>query len=162
MNNQRQAQQIWEMARKNLSLENFSELATKYSVEAGSRALGGEVPPIRKFGGQPTLEDEAFSLKPDEISGVIQVEDRFVILYCEGLTKPIQVEFAKVRDLIYEDIRQKKERVAMAGCFEHLQETAAVDNFLAGTSHSPARPTADNQAGRAEPAAYYAPAQERR
>jgi parvulin-like peptidyl-prolyl isomerase len=66
MNNQRRAQQVWEMARQNLSLEHFSELATKYSIEASSRALAGEVPPIRKYGGQPLLEDEAFSLKPGE------------------------------------------------------------------------------------------------
>ena len=159
MNNQRRAQQVWEMARKDLSLETFSELASKYSIEGSSRALGGEVPPIRKFGGQPVLEEEAFSLKPHEISGVIQVDDRFVILYCEGLTKPVEVEFAKVRDLIYDDIRQKKEQVAMAGCFERLQESATIDNFLAGTSRSPSKSADDHRAERAEPAAYYAPAQ---
>lgn len=156
MNNQRRAQQVWEMARKDLTADNFSELATKYSIEGGSRALGGEVPPIRRFGGQPLLEEEAFSLKQGEISGVIQLEDKFVILYCEGHTKPVEVEFAKVRELIYEDIHEKKLRLAMGDMFEQIQDTATIDNFLNGTSRSPAK-TVQREAGGAVPAAYQTP-----
>ncbi len=142
MSSQRRAQQVWEMARKNLTLENFGELAAKYSIESGSRVLKGEVPPIRKYGGQPLLEDEAFSLKPGEISGVIQVDDKYVILFCEGYTKPVEVEPAAVRDLIYADIREKKQRLAMAEYFEHLQESATVNNFLEpDSSHARRRQT---------------------
>ncbi len=32
---------------------------------------------------------------------------------------------------------EKKQRIEMAKYFEHLQDTATVDNFLAGTSHRP-------------------------
>ena len=35
------------MARKNNTAENFGELATQYSVEPGSQAMKGEVPPIK-------------------------------------------------------------------------------------------------------------------
>ena len=47
LNNQRRAQQVFEMARKNNTRENFGELAAQYSVEPGSQALRGEVPPIK-------------------------------------------------------------------------------------------------------------------
>ena len=94
LNNQRRAQQVFEMARKNNTTENFGELAAQYSVEPGSQAMHGEVPPIKKYGGQPKLEEEAFALKPGELSGVIQVGDKFVILRCEGYTKPANVDFA--------------------------------------------------------------------
>ena len=67
----------------------FGELAAKYSVERSTRANFGEVPPIRMYGGQPQLEEEAFALQPGDLSGVINVDDKFIILLCEGYTKPI-------------------------------------------------------------------------
>lgn len=142
LNDLRRAQQVFEMARKDNTSETFSKLASQYSVEPGSQALGGEVPPIKRHGGQPILEDEAFQLKKGELSGVIQVGDKFVILRCEGRTKPIGVEFASVRDEIYRDLRDKKLRMAMEERFESLQDAAQIDNYLANTSHSPAKATA--------------------
>ena len=66
LGNARQAQRVWELARQNPTVEYFGELATQYSIEASSRALQGEVPPIKKNGGQPILEKEAFAMKPGE------------------------------------------------------------------------------------------------
>lgn len=138
MDNQRRAQQVFELARKNNTSENFGKLAEEYSVEPGSKAMRGEVPPIKKHGGQPKLEEEAFSLKPGELSGVIQVADKFIILRCEEYTKPTSnISFATVRDDIYEDLHEKKLRLAMADRLEDLQESAVIDNYLAGTSHEP-------------------------
>lgn len=137
MDDHRRAQQVWEMARNNPTAEYFGRLAEEYSIEPGSKALKGEVPPIKKNGGQPKLEEEAFSLKPGELSGIIQVEGRYVILRCEGYTKPTTVDFASVRKHIHEDIYEKKQRIAMAKYFQHLQDTASIDNYLAGTSHRP-------------------------
>ena len=77
------------------------------------------------------------------MSGVIQLGDKYIILFCEGYTKPEVVELAKVRDLIEEDVRGKKQRLAMSELFEQLQETASIDNFLGGKSQSPRRRGAD-------------------
>ena len=137
LGNQRRAQQVFELARKNNTTEYFGELAAQYSIEAGSQAMHGEVPPIKKYGGQPQVEEEAFQLRPGELSGVIQVGDKFIILRCEGHTKPANVDFASVRNDLYEDLHEKKLLVAMGEQFEKLQEAATVDNYLAGTSHSP-------------------------
>jgi len=140
LNNFRRAQEVWEMARANCTAEYFGELAAQYSIEPGSRALRGEVPPIKKHGGQPLLEEEAFSLKEGDISGIVQVGERFVILYCLGRTKPTEVRVEEVRDLIYEDIFEKKQRLAMAKFFRELQDTAVIDNYLTGKVQRP-RPT---------------------
>ena len=146
LDNQRRAQEVWDMARRTPTVENFSELAGKYSIERSSRALLGEVPPIKKYGGQPVLEDEAFSLKPGEISGIIQLDDKFVILFCEGYTKPIDVKQSEVERNIAEDIREKKEKLAMREYYQRLQDKTMIDNFLDPTaSHSPAKPIADRQ-----------------
>ena len=137
LNTQRIAQEVFEKARKNNTSEFFGELASQYSVEPSSKALRGEVPPIRKWGGQPTLENEAFALKIGELSGVIQVGDKFVVLRCEGVTRPADVKFADVRDDIQKDLFEKKLRLKMAESFENLQDSATIHNYLAGTSHSP-------------------------
>ncbi len=140
LDNQRRAQQVFEMARKNNSTQSFGDLAEQYSVDAASRSMRGEIPPIRKYQGRPILEEEAFALRPGEVSGVIQVEEKFVILRCEGHTKAAGVDFASVRNDIYDDLHEKKLRLAMADKFEELREAAAVDNFLAGTTHTPKKP----------------------
>jgi len=135
--NIRQAQKVWEMARANPTVEFFGELATQYSIEAGSKALQGQVPPIKRFGGQPLLEKEAFALKPGELSGIIQAGNQYVILLCEGFTEPIQVEPAAVRALWEQAIREKALRLAMAPYVAELQDNATIDNVLAGTSRGP-------------------------
>ena len=137
LNQQRRAQEVWELARENPTAENFGNLAEKYSIEASSRSLRGEIPPIQRYGGQPQIEKEAFSLQPGELSSIIQVGDKFVILFCEGYTEPTRFEFDEVRDLIYEDLYEKKLRLAMAQKFHALQDAAEIDNFLTGTSQQP-------------------------
>jgi parvulin-like peptidyl-prolyl isomerase len=144
----RRAQQVWEMARKNPTVEYFGDLAEQYSVEASSRSLRGEVPPIQKHGGQPILEEKAFALKPGELSEIVQVgREQYVILFCEGFTTPDNISLAEVRDYIHKDVFEKKQRLAMADYFQKLQDQATVDNFLAGTSRSPARAAAKPPAG---------------
>lgn len=141
----RRAQEVWEMARRNNTREFFGDLAEQYSTEPGSKALRGEVPPVRRHGGQPLLEKEAFSLKEGELSGIIQIGEQFIILRCEGHTEPVDVEFAAVRDELHADILEKKQRLAMAQYFDRLQESATVINYLAGTTHAPSRPVAGSQ-----------------
>jgi parvulin-like peptidyl-prolyl isomerase len=140
MNNHRQAQEVWEKARANPDPKFFGDLAEQYSVEASSRALRGEVRPIQRHGGQPALEKEAFSLQPGELSSVVQVGDKYVILRCEGYTTPTKVNFQEVQDLIAQDLRDKKLRIAMSQEYDKLMESSQIDNYLAGTTQSGKRP----------------------
>jgi parvulin-like peptidyl-prolyl isomerase len=138
LNNHRRAQEVWEKARADQSVKNFGDLAEQYSIEAGSRTLRGEVPPIQRHGGQPLLENEAFALTPESpLSGIIQVASTFVILFYEGRTTPIKTSMDEVKDLLYRDIHEKKQRVAMAKVFDKLKEDSHVDNFLAGNIKLP-------------------------
>jgi hypothetical protein len=137
LSSQRKAQEVWEKARENPTAEFFGKLAEEYSIEANSRALKGEVPPIQRYGGQPQLEKEAFSLEPGEISAIIQTGATYVILFCEGRTKTENIQFREVRNEIFEDIKEKKLRLAMAQKFEEIQDSSVVDNFLTGTLHTP-------------------------
>ena len=145
LNNQHRAQEAWGLARDKRTVEFFGQLAEQYSIEPGSRALQGKVPPIQRHGGQPILEKEAFSLQPGEISGIISVNDKFVILFCEGFTDPTKVRFEEVKDDLYEDLRDKKLRVAINQHFDKLMESATFDNYITGESHKPRKEGSDIQ-----------------
>lgn len=153
LNNLRRAQECWEKARQNTTTEHFGDLAEQYSIEANSSILRGEVPPIQRHGGQPQLEQEAFSLQPGELSGIVQVGDKYVILFCEGYTRPTQVDFAEVRELIREDVHEKKLRIAMAQEFNRLYDAAQIDNYLTGASQSSTRGKSIQEAASTPPAA---------
>ena len=134
----RRAQRVWELARSNPTKEYFGQLAAEYSIDPAARTLRGEIPPIQKHGGQPVLEQEAFRLKPGELSGIIDIGGgKYVILLCEGQTKPVDVDFQSVRDVLYEDIYEKKLRAEMSRFFDHLKDQASIANFLKGTRKEP-------------------------
>lgn len=145
LGNMRRAQEVWAKARQNQSMEYFGDLASEYSIEPTSKSLRGEVPPIQRHGGQPLLEDVAFGkgstpgLQPGELSGIIQLGDKFVILKCEGVTEPVEVNIEEVREILRQDIFEKKLRLAMNEKFDEIRSRARIDNFLAGTSQAPDR-----------------------
>ncbi len=138
LDSQKRAQEVWQLARQNPDPEFFGDLAERYSVDQATRALRGEVPPIQRYGGQPALEREVFSLSQGELSGVVQVADRFLVLLGEGFTEPVDVNFADVRSELQRDIQDKKQRIAMAEYFTRLRQGSAIDNFVAGTTQTPA------------------------
>ena len=147
LDSQRQAMMVWGLARKNPTPEYFGKLAEQYSCDANNRAMKGEIAPIQKHGGQPDLEESAFKLAPGELSGLIQVNGtaighpKYVILLCLGRTQPmVNVDFATVRDDIYQDIHEKMVRVAMATTMDQLKAAAKIDNYLARVCAKRQRP----------------------
>ncbi|NOY41495.1 MAG: peptidylprolyl isomerase [Planctomycetes bacterium] len=142
----RRAQEVWDKARRNQSVEYFGDLAAEYSIEPTSKALRGEVPPIGRYSGQPRLEEVAYALQPGQLSGIVQTGDKFIILRCEGRTEQIDLHQSDVREILNRDIYEKKMRLAMNEKFEQIREHSRVDNYLAGTSRVPSK---RKEAGRA-------------
>ncbi len=137
LSDQKAAQKIWKMARDNPTERFFSQLAQDYSIEPVSASNMGKVPPIRKFGGQPAIEREAFALQPGEMSGIIAAGDKYIILRCQGFTEPVVKELAAVKDELIRDLKEKKLALAMASEFDRLKETAEIDNFLEAAKQIP-------------------------
>jgi len=133
---QRQAQRVWDMARNNPTDSFFGELAEQYSVEPSSRSNGGKVPPIQKHSGSPELEKEAFTLKAGQISGIVAVNNQFIILRCLGRTTPVSVDQQVARKALYKDLEERKLRANMSREFDRLLQTSQIDNYVAGTSQS--------------------------
>jgi parvulin-like peptidyl-prolyl isomerase len=129
--NQRTAHEVWQLARDNPTEQFFGELAAQYSVEPSSRSNYGKVPPLRKHGGQPTLEQAAFKLQPGELSGIIESGGQYMILRSQGFSTPIATEFEAVKKELYKDLLEKKQRIAMEKHLNALLDAAQIDNFIA-------------------------------
>ena len=130
--NQRRATDVHEKLRQ--KPEDFERLAQEHSIEPNSRALGGKVPPIRRYAGSTNLEEAAFKLQPGELSPVIAVgvpdgPQRFVILQCEGQTKPVAT-LEEVRETVVADLQEEKVQLAVAKVFEDIKKRTRVDNYL--------------------------------
>jgi parvulin-like peptidyl-prolyl isomerase len=138
LNDHRQAQKVWEMARNKPTDQFFGELAHEYSVDAISRENFGRVPPIRQYSGRPDLEKEAFAMKPGDLSGIIAAEDSYIILRCTGFTTPVVAAMDEaVKEELVADIREKKVRLAMSVELERIRQASHIENYLAGTFQSP-------------------------
>jgi foldase protein PrsA len=131
--NLRRAQEVQKLAAENP--ENFGALARKHSIEPNSKSLDGAIPPIRMYGGNETLEKEAFKLKQGEVSGIIQLGtgQQYAILLCEGRTERL-VEYDEVKANLHDQILEEKVQISVANIFKSLKERAVVQNFLTGTA----------------------------
>jgi len=94
----------------------------------------GHIPPIQKFSGRPTLENEAFALQAGEISKVIQLGDYWTFLYCRGRTTPKVADIEEVREYIEKDVWTRKLFVEMEVARQKMFKEAQIDNYLTGTS----------------------------
>jgi len=133
----RRAQEVWQMANRHRTEENFGDLAERWSFDPDSRMGRGVIPPIARHTGQPILEREAFSLQPGELSQIIQVDDHLVILFCVGFVDPVPVRIEDVREYLVADIFEKKQQVIINRLFERLYEQAVLTNHLTGEWQNP-------------------------
>ena len=142
LDNVRRAQEIWEKVKNNP--DDFENFARDYSVEPNSRALGGTVPPIRRYSGaHEEIRKAAFKMKtPGEVSGIIQVDQQYVILKYEGQTEPVEHDAKDVEAQLYEELKEREVQVMVATTFENLKKNARVDNYLTGESQAPVEQTA--------------------
>jgi len=133
INNPRRAREVWEQAQKDP--DEFERLAAKESLDPTSRSMGGQIPPIRRYGGSEELEKAAFKLKEGEISPVVQVGlNQHIILKCEGRTEPTVTDISEVEESLMQELRQEKIQMAIAETFKRIKSEARVDNYLTGES----------------------------
>ncbi len=87
--------------------QSFAEIARKNSDDEGSAAKGGDL----DFFGRGTMvkpfEDAAFSLKPGEISGIVESDFGFHIIQVTGARGGEKKSFESVRSTIENEVRNQ-------------------------------------------------------
>lgn len=133
--NVRHASTIWEQCKANP--DDFDRLAREFSADPNTRPLGGVIPPIRRHGDNKQVEEQAFRMKVGEISPVIQlpdVENRYIILKCEGFTEPVVTDIKDVWNDLYAQLVEERTQQSVAKVFADIKNQARVDNFLTNKS----------------------------
>lgn len=153
MDHPRRIVEVWERARKNP--DDFERLAREYSIESNSAALGGNIPPIRRYSSNAELSKAAFKLREGEISGIIQLRDginRYVFIKCGGRTEPIKHSMEDVKSKLRADLIEEKTQEAVARTFDRIRKQAEIDNYVTRTAQRPAEQVATS--GTAEESAF--------
>ena len=65
------AQDAWNLVMKDPA--SFGKVARERSIEPTSKALDGQIQPVRRYAGNDNLEKAAFELEEGHISGIIDV-----------------------------------------------------------------------------------------
>ena len=121
--------------------KNLGDLAAEYSVEPDGKHAHGSIAPIVRNGGFPELEDEAFALKPGELSQVIQVDaSTFVILFCQEIVPARDVQLADVRDQIVSQLRKMREVTAASEFYGNVVSRSTVVDNITGRVVTPRQP----------------------
>jgi peptidyl-prolyl cis-trans isomerase D len=87
---------------------NFADLARKNSEDPGSAEKGGDLGWVTRGQMVPNFEKSAFSLKPGEISGVVETEYGYHILQCEERQDAHTQTFEEARPLLFADAQKQQ------------------------------------------------------
>lgn len=100
--------QLWHKARE--SEAGFHEIATKYNLPALCPKGGAGIPPIHRHFGDPTIERIAFGLKVGDVSQLIGLPDKtVVILKCDRhIPEDPLKRFEDERLGLYQEIHEVK------------------------------------------------------
>ncbi len=123
--------QIWEEVDRQPGRPS-SSLARKYSADPNTRPLGGVIPPIRKNGGNPTVEKtrRSSSRRARSPRCIEVATNRYVILRCEGLTEQLVEDPKQVwNEAPTTSSWKEDQQQAVAKVFEQVKDQARIINY---------------------------------
>jgi len=82
----------------------------------------------------------AFSLKPDEISQPTEVRGQWVIMKCEGIIDPIEVDRAQADPILEDALKEGKLHTAAQEVFKHLEQEAVVQTIYGDAARQQQHP----------------------
>jgi PPIC-type peptidyl-prolyl cis-trans isomerase-like protein len=127
-NQQRYLAQLYDKVRQ--SEEAFSEEAKK-QPDPNLAMTAGRIKPIAKFSGLEDIEKVAFSLKPGQVSHVMQVPEGWLIMRCLGRIPPDNaVKFEDKRAELQREVMDRKIQQEIPKAFAELAKEAAPNRLL--------------------------------
>ena len=121
---------------------DFAALAAEHSEDAGSKRKGGEVGPFPRGSMAPEFEEVAFSLKPGEVSGVVETDFGFHVIKVEERTEPSVQSYDEVKERIRRKVTVDMRRKAVNDYVEKLTKEKGVEIDATGLFGGAANPHA--------------------
>lgn len=107
--------------------EDFAKLVQEYSDDSSSKEKGGEYTFARGENIPPEFEAAAFSLKPDQISDLVETKLGYHIIKLLQKIPPQKVEFEKVLPDLKEGLVQQEAQKRIPEFFEQIKKEANVE-----------------------------------
>lgn len=114
-----------------LAKESFEDLARQFSQDKANAPKGGDLGFISRGQMPPELERVAFSLKPQEISGVIKTPSGYHILKCVDRKRTISLNFEEIKDRLRPFAQAEKQRDRLESWLKDLRNEAKVKIYEA-------------------------------
>lgn len=100
------AEEVLALVRKHPG--DFAQLAKQYSQDEGSASQGGDLDYFGRGMMLKPFEEATYSLKQDEISGLVETDFGYHIIHLTGIKPGTEKTLAQVKDQISEEIKKQK------------------------------------------------------
>jgi peptidyl-prolyl cis-trans isomerase C len=107
--------------------EDFAKLASDLSDDPGSKAKGGDLGFFPKGIMVKSFEDVAFSLKPGEVSGIVETQFGYHIIKVEEKKEPGMEPFDTAKDKIKQKLLQERTKTKVTEFIEKAIKEANIE-----------------------------------
>ncbi len=121
---------INEISKEVQSGGNFAELAQKYSHDAGSAEVGGDLDFIYKGVFEPAFDEAVSKLKPGEISGVVKTSFGYHIIKLIETKPGEQATFAEMEEGIQKHLFMEQAQNKVEMYLKKLRKKAKIEILL--------------------------------
>jgi len=113
--------------------EDFATLAKEYS-EGPSGARGGDLGYFGRGQMVKPFEEVAFSLKPGEVSEIVETNFGYHLIKCVDKKPETTVAYKDIKEKLRQFLKQKKGREKMGSYIETLKKNAKIERYLPETT----------------------------
>ncbi|MDA8239748.1 MAG: peptidylprolyl isomerase [Nitrospiraceae bacterium] len=107
--------------------EDFGKLASQMSEDAVSRIKGGDLGFFQKGKALPEFEKVAFSLKPGDVSGLVETKLGYHIIKVEEKKEPVLEPYEKVKEMVKERALAAFKKARLEEFVDKAMKDAGVD-----------------------------------
>ena len=109
--------------------EDFAELAKKHS-EGPSNVRGGDLGYFSKGKMVPAFEEKAFSMKPDEVSGIVETQFGLHLIKVLDHKAAGKVDYKEAEPKIMDNLRNKEIQEKLLTYLGELRQDAKIEKFI--------------------------------
>lgn len=107
--------------------EDFIKLAAEVSDDLGTKAKGGDLDFFPKGTMIPAFEEAAFSLKPGELSNIVETEYGYHIIKLEEKKEPLLEPYETIKEKVKDQALQEMRKTAVTEFVEKSLKNAKVE-----------------------------------
>ena len=122
----KQKEKADEVLKKVKTGEDFTKLAAETSDDPGTKSKGGELGFFSKGSMVPAFEQVAFSLKPGEVSELVETEFGFHVIKVDEKKEAVSEPFETIKEKVTKQVLREKQEAKVTEFVEQALKKAKV------------------------------------